>query len=60
MIVLIMGSAFLFGGLLLFGALGLLVEWIAYRMEARERRKIKASVWRLQEKNEDWRERKCQ
>ena len=60
MILLIMGSAFLFGGLLLFGALGLLVEWIAYRMEARERRKIKASVWRLQGKNEDWRERKCQ
>lgn len=60
MIVLIMSSAFLFGSLLLFGALGLLVEWIAYRMEARERRKIKASVWRLQEKNEDWRERKCQ
>ena len=60
MIGLIMGSAFLFGALLLFGALGLLVEWIAYRMEARERRKIKASVWRLQEKNEDWRERKCQ
>ena len=60
MIVLIMGSAFLFGGLLLFGTLGLLVEWIAYRMEARERRKIKASVWRLQGKNEDWRERKCQ
>lgn len=60
MIGLIMGSAFLFGGLLLFGALGLLVEWIAYRMEARERRKIKASVWRLQRKNEDWRERKCQ
>lgn len=60
MIGLIMGSAFLFGALLLFGALGLLVEWIAYRMEARERRKIKASVWRLQGKNEDWRERKCQ
>ena len=60
MIVLIMGSAFLCGGLLLFGALGLLVEWIAYRMEARELRKIKASVWRLQGKNEDWRERKCQ
>lgn len=60
MIGLIMGSAFLFGSLLLFGALGLLVEWIAYRMEERERRKIKASVWRLQEKNEDWRERKCQ
>ena len=60
MIVLIMGSAFLFGGLLLFGALGLLVEWIDYRMEVRERRKIKASVWQLQGKNEDWRERKCQ
>lgn len=60
MIGLIMGSAFLFGALLLFGALGLLVEWIAYRMEAKERRKIKASVWRLQGKNEDWRERKCQ
>lgn len=60
MIGLIMSSAFLFGALLLFGALGLLVEWIAYRMEAKERRKIKASVWRLQGKNEDWRERKCQ
>lgn len=60
MIGLIMGSAFLFGALLLFGALGLLVEWIAYRMEAKERRKIKASVWRLQGENEDWRERKCQ
>ena len=60
MIGLIMGSAFLFGALLLFGALGLLVEWIAYRMEAKERRKIKASVWRLQGKNENWRERKCQ
>ena len=58
MIGLIMGSAFLFGALLLFGALGLLVEWIAYRMEAKERRKIKASVWRLQGKNENWRERK--
>lgn len=60
MIVLIMGSAFLFGSLLLFGALGLLVEWIAYRMEVKERKKVKASVWRLKEKNEDWRERKCQ
>ena len=60
MIVLIMGIAFLFGSLLLFGALGLLVEWIAYRMEVKERKKVKASVWRLQEKNEDWRERKCQ
>lgn len=50
MIGLIMGSAFLFGSLLLFGALGLLVEWIAYRMEAKERKKVKAAVWRLQEK----------
>lgn len=60
MIGIIMASAALFSALLLFGALGLLVEWIAYRMEAKERRKIKASVWRLQVKNEDWRERKCQ
>lgn len=60
MIGLIMGSAFLFGSLLLFGALGLLVEWIAYRMEVKERKKVKASVWRLKEKDEDWRERKCQ
>lgn len=60
MIVLIMGSAFLFGGLLLFGALGLLVEWIAYRIEVKERKKVKAAVWRLREKDEDWRERKCQ
>lgn len=60
MIGLIMGIAFLFGSLLLFGALGLLVEWIAYRMEVRERKKVKAAVWRLREKNEDWRERKCQ
>lgn len=60
MIGIVIASAALFSGLLLFGALGLLVEWIAYRMEARERRKIKASVWRLQRKNEDWRERKCQ
>lgn len=59
MIGIVMASAALFGGLLVLGTLGLLVEWIAYRMEARERRKIKASVWRLQ-KNEDWRERKCQ
>lgn len=55
MIGIVMASAALFSALLLFGALGLLVEWIAYRMEARERQKIKASVWRLQEKNEDWR-----
>lgn len=60
MIGLIMGSAFLFGSLLLFGALGLLVEWIAYRIEVKERKKVKAAVWRLREKNEDWRERKCQ
>lgn len=60
MIGLIMGSAFLFGSLLLFGALGLLVEWIAYRIEAKERKKVKAAVWRLREKDEDWRERKCQ
>ena len=60
MIGLIMGSVFLFGSLLVFGALGLLVEWIAYRMEVKERKKVKAAVWRLREKNEDWRERKCQ
>lgn len=60
MIALIMGSAFLFGSLLLFGTLGLLVEWIAYWMEVKKRKKVKASVWRLREKNEDWRERKCQ
>ena len=60
MIGLIMGVAFLFGSLLLFGALGLLVEWIAYRMEAKERKKVRAAVWRLREKGEDWRERKCQ
>ena len=52
MIVLIMGSAFLFGSLFLFGALGLLVEWIAYWMEAKERRKIKESVWRLKSKSD--------
>ena len=57
MIGLIMGIAFLFGNLLLFGALGLLVEWIAYRMEVKERKKVKAAVWGLQEKDEDWRER---
>ena len=50
MIVLIMGSAFLFGSLLLFGALGLLVEWIAYRMEVKERKKVRAAVWRLKSK----------
>ena len=52
MIVLIMGSAFLFGGLLLFGALGLLVEWIAYRMEVKERKKVRAAVWRLKSKGD--------
>ena len=52
MIGLIMGSAFLFGSLLLFGALGLLVEWIAYRIEAKERKKVKASVWRLKSKSD--------
>lgn len=52
MIGLIMGSAFLFGSLLLLGVLGMLVEWIAYRMEVREQRKIKASVWRLKSKRD--------
>ncbi len=52
MIVLIMGSAFLFGSLLLFGALGLLVEWIAYRMEVKERKKVRAAVWRLKSKGD--------
>ena len=52
MIGLIMGSAFLFGSLLLFGALGLLVEWIAYRMKVKERKKVKASVWRLKSKGD--------
>ena len=55
MIGLIMGIAFLFGGLLLFGLLGLLVEWITYRTEVKERKKVKAVVWRLREKDEDWR-----
>lgn len=52
MIALIMGSAFLFGSLLLFGTLGLLVEWIAYWMEVKKRKKVKASVWRLKEKDD--------
>lgn len=60
MIGIIVTSAMLFGSLLLFGALGLLVEWIAYRIEVKERKKVKAAVWRLREKDEDWRERKCQ
>ena len=42
----------MFGSLLLFGALGLLVEWIAYRMEVKKRKKVKASVWRLKEKDD--------
>ena len=52
MIGIIMASAALFSALLLFGALGLLVEWIAYWMEAKERRKIKTSVWRLKSKSD--------
>ena len=60
MIGVVMASAMLFGGLLLFGTLGLLVEWTAYRMEVKEGKKVKAAVWRVQEKKEDWRERKCQ
>ena len=52
MIALIMGSAFLFGSLLLFGALGLLVEWIACRMEVKERKKVRAAVWRLKSKGD--------
>lgn len=55
MIGLIMGSAFLFSSLLAFGAIGLLVEWIAYRRDVKERKKVKVVVWRLREKNEDWR-----
>ena len=52
MIGLIMGSAFLFGALLLFGALGLLVEWITYRMEVKERKKVRAAVLRLKSKGD--------
>lgn len=52
MIGIVMASVALFGGLLLLGVLGLLVEWIAYRMEAGERQKIKASVWRLKSKSD--------
>lgn len=55
MIGLIMGIAFLFSSLLAFGAIGLLVEWIAYRRDVKERKKVKAVVWRLREKDEDWR-----
>lgn len=52
MIGIVMASVALFGGLLLLGVLGLLVEWIAYQMEARKRQKIKASVWRLKSKSD--------
>lgn len=52
MIGIVMASAALFGGLLLLGALGLLVEWIAYRMEAKERKKVKAAVWRIKSKDD--------
>ena len=52
MIGIVMASAALFSALLLFGALGLLVEWIAYRMEIKERKKVKASVWRLKSKSD--------
>ena len=52
MIGLIMGVAFLFGSLLLFGALGLLVEWITYRMEVKERKKVRAAVLRLKSKGD--------
>lgn len=55
MIGLIMGIAFLFSSLLAFGAIGLLVEWIAYRRDVKECKKVKAVVWRLREKDEDWR-----
>ena len=51
MIGLIMGITFLFGSLLLFGTLGLLVEWIAYRMEVKERKKVKAAVWGMKSKD---------
>ena len=52
MIGLIMGIAFLFSSLLAFGAIGLLMEWIAYQMEAKERKKVKAAVWRLKSKSD--------
>ena len=52
MIGIVIASAALFSALLLFGALGLLVEWIAYRMEVEERKKVKASVWRLKSKSD--------
>ena len=52
MIGIVMASAELFSGLLLFGALGLLVEWIAYRMEAKERKKVKTALWRLKSKDD--------
>ena len=52
MIGIIMTSTVLFGGLLLLGALGLLVEWIAYRMEVKDRKKVRAAVWRLKSKGD--------
>lgn len=52
MIGLIMGITFLFGSLLFFGVLGLLVEWIAYRIEVKERKKVRAAVWRLKSKDD--------
>ena len=52
MIGIVMASAALFGGLLLLGTLGLLVEWVAYRMETKERKKVKAAVWRMKTKND--------
>lgn len=52
MIGIVMASAALFGWLLLLGTLGLLVEWIAYRMEVKERKKVKAAVWRLKSKDD--------
>lgn len=52
MIGIVMASAALFGGLLVLGTLGLLVEWIAYRMEVKERKKVKAAVWRLKSKDD--------
>lgn len=52
MIGIVMASAALFCGLLLLGVLELLVEWIAYRIEAKERKKVKAAVWRLKSKDD--------
>ena len=52
MIGIVIASAALFSGLLLFGALGLLVEWIAFQMEVKERKKVRAAVWRLKSKGD--------